>query len=360
MKAQDWKTLADAQLVSGEQPKSFEIGSPWYIKILLAFSGWLAAIFILGLLFSVFSRFSNNTPLLITFGCSFIVIAYFLLRIKASEFFEHLAFALSIAGMVLLTISIDNLITYNEEALMWLIIAVVQLFLTFIMPNFVHRVLSSFASAVSFAGALFFYHPTSSGIAIYSVFLMLITALVWLNEFRYPKQIEKLQAIGYGLVGALIVIKATRLFMHTPYWYTHNNGLQQNTWFQPWMDEVALSAISLFVVWKLLQKIQPSKLAILLALGGTLALSLLSTQAQGLIVGFMILLLGFAASNRILITLGVIALLFFISSYYYLLDNTLLDKSITLLVLGIALISGRWIMLRLLPNSHTALKGEAL
>ena len=73
-------------------------------------------------------------------------------------------------------------------------------------------------------------------------------------------------------------------------------------------------------------------------------------QAQGLMTGVMIVLLGFAASNRVLLGLGIIALLFFISSYYYLLQNTLLDKSITLLILGVILIIGRSIMTKLLPE----------
>ncbi|MFT6712643.1 MAG: putative membrane protein, partial [Arenicella sp.] len=55
--------------------------------------------------------------------------------------------------------------------------------------------------------------------------------------------------------------------------------------------------------------------------------------------------------NRVLIGLAVMSLLFYISSYYYLLEISLLDKSLTLLVLGLVLILGRWLMLKLLEIS---------
>lgn len=194
---------------------------------------------------------------------------------------------------------------------------------------------------------------------IYGAFVMLLTALIWLNEFRFPKLIEALHAIGYGLVLALITIKGTNIFMHTNAWNIRVGDYAQDAWFNGWMAELLLSGVTLFVVWNLLKKTQPkpSKTAMLLALGGTILLTVLSMQAQGLLTGLMILLLGFSTNNRVLLGFGVTALLFFISSYYYLLENTLLDKSITLFILGITLIIGRIIIVKVLPE--TAVKGES-
>jgi uncharacterized membrane protein len=210
-------------------------------------------------------------------------------------------------------------------------------------------------ASIGFAASLLYYLESSTVIAIYSTVLMMMTALVWLNEFCFPKHIEKLQAIGYGLVLALITIKGTNVFMYSNSWQIQVSDSQQSAWFQPWMGELLLSVVTLFVVWKLLQKNhpKPSQLAILFALGGALVLSILSMQTQGLMVGMMIMLLGFSASNRVLQGLGIIALLFFISSYYYLLESTLLDKSIALLIIGTALIVGRSLILKFLPDANT-------
>lgn len=352
MNPQLWNKLLKANLVTGDRPEQVEIGSPWYIKVIMAFSGWLAALFILGILFAIFSRFHRETTLLISFGSGFIVVAYLLLRLKANEFLEHLAFALSLAGMALLAISVDNLVTYHEEATIWLLVAVVQLVLAFIMPNFVHRVFSSFMAAIGFAAALYFYRKSSLEFSAYSIGLMLLTSWFWLNELCFAKHIEKLQAAGYGLVSALIVIKGSNIFMNTHFWRTQIDKTDLNTWFQPWLVEVLLSGVTLYVIWSLFQKTypKPSHKALIIALIGGVILTLLSTQAQGLMVGIMILLLGFSASNRVLVVLGIIAMLLAISSYYYLLNNTLMEKSLTLLILGVVLIIGRFIMIKFLPN----------
>ena len=354
MNSQLWVTLSEANLVKGDVPNDIEVSSPWYIKILLAFSGWLAAIFIVGFLGALFSRFYNNVPLLTSIGIALIITAFFLLRIKANEFLEHLALALSLAGQVLLVLAITSFFKYDREATVWLLIALVQLPLALFMPNFIHRLFSAFIASIGFAISFYYFQATVAAPTLYGAFLMLVTALIWLNEFSFPKHIEKLQAIGYGLVLALISLKGTNLFMHSNLFGMSYYKQEPKIWFQPWMGEILFSAVTLFVVWKLLQKChpKPTSLTVIIALVGTLALSLLSTQAQGLIVGIMVILLGFSASNRVLLGLGIIALLFFISSYYYLLENTLLDKSITLFIVGVMLIIARWIIQRLFSNKN--------
>jgi len=179
-------------------------------------------------------------------------------------------------------------------------------------------------------------------------------ALLWLNEFRFPKYIEKLQASGYGLVFSLIALTASKVFMTSKLYRLGNSQDKINTWFQPWIGEILLTSVALYVAWKLLRSSSPkaTNKTILFTLLSTLIIGLLSTQAHGLIVGVIILLLGFSASNRILISLGIISLLFFISSYYYLLTNTLLEKSITLFFIGIALLISYYGLQKLYPANH--------
>jgi len=59
--------------------------------------------------------------------------------------------------------------------------------------------------------------------------------------------------------------------------------------------------------------------------------------------------LGYAGSNRVLQGLGITSLLFYISSYYYLMETTLLAKSQTLLVVGLVLLMIRWLLPYILP-----------
>jgi len=39
-----WPTLLEAGLAEDAEPKTDKLESPWYVKVLLAFSGWLAAL----------------------------------------------------------------------------------------------------------------------------------------------------------------------------------------------------------------------------------------------------------------------------------------------------------------------------
>ncbi len=354
-----WNLLKKENIVTGELPAVEEVDSPWYVKVLLAASGWIAAIFLLGFLGAVFSRLYQNTPVLFIFGASLIVVAYILLsRKRLNEFLEHLAFAFSVAGQALLIAAIFNIVKFSENTTIWLIIGLIQVALALVMPNYVHRLVSAFIAATSFATAIYTYQYSSSGLLIYTAFLMLITALLWLNEFKSQKKFDSVRAIAYGFVLGLVVITGTKLFMHTSIWWIRQHN-PESEWVQPWMGEVLLSAVAVFVVWKLLDKNQVKLFSTtwILAVIGTLVLTFLSLEAHGLIVAVMIILLGFSASNRVLTGLGVISLLFYISSYYYLLASTLLDKSLTLLMIGVALILGRWLMLKLLsgtPNNMTS------
>ena len=57
-----------------------------------------------------------------------------------------------------------------------------------------------------------------------------------------------------------------------------------------------------------------------------------------------ILLLGYANGTRLLTALGIIALLWYSSSYYYVLDATLLVKAGWLAATGAAVLAGRWLL----------------
>jgi uncharacterized membrane protein len=80
-------------------------------------------------------------------------------------------------------------------------------------------------------------------------------------------------------------------------------------------------------------------------------IGVLSLQVTGLVQGTTLLLLAFAVGNRLLAGLGVATLLYAVSSYYYWLDITLLEKSGTLLALGLVLLAVRWFVIRR-PNNR--------
>ena len=347
---QVWATLVQAGLVQGPAPATENLESPWYVKALLAFSGWLAAVFMLGFISMGLGFVLDSSLASFITGGLMIGGAFGILRLPGNEFVEHLALATSLAGQVLVLFALYNT-TAPDGQIFWLLATLLETALVIVMPNFVHRAFSSFFAAVFLFKAL---QSTGAPAAI-SAIVMFPAAWLWLNEFRYPRQMRKIRATGYGLVLALISLKTTLLFgLGTSGWGL--SRAQPGIWLQPWMGEALAGLVTLYVVWQLLQrqgKAVSSRLAIT-ALAGTLLLCAVSMEARGITIGMTIMLLGFAGSNRVLLGLGIVSLLFYISSYYYLLDTTLLVKSWTLLIVGVALFALRWSMLRIMPGEREA------
>lgn len=340
-----WLQLREAGLVTGDLPAMQDASSPWYIKVLLGFSGWLAALFLMGFLAVGMEFILREAAASLVVGLLMIGGAYGLLRIPKNEFVEHLALAVSLAGQGWVVFSFFELFR-GDIASIWLLIGLIQLVLAGLMPNFIHRVFSSFGAALAFSIALIYLNVPY----VFSSVILLVASWLWLHEFRYPQHLQKIHAIGYGLVITLILVKGTSVFGHEllMWRYRYSDTLP---WITPWMGEALTGIATLWVIWQLLQRYfsDMTQRAPLLILAGMFVLCVVSLEARGVSVGLVILLLGFANSNRVLMGLGVVSLLFYISSYYYLLDTSLLHKSFSLLIIGAVLLAWRWSMLRYLP-----------
>ena len=169
-------------------------------------------------------------------------------------------------------------------------------------------------------------------------------AYLWLNELRLGKYHSAVAPIGYGLTLLFVQIEATSRFGHTMAMMLGSRAAATD-W--PWFGET-LAAAALFVsVWVMVRRAGwalAEKRAVL-ALAAAAAIGAVSLQAPGVAAGLMITLLGFANANRVLTALGIMALLGYVSTYYYLLDATLLVKSGVLLATGLVLLAVRWMVL---------------
>ena len=340
--SQIWNLLLDKGLVSGSEPEQKQPDSPWYVKTLLAFSGWLASIFVFAFLVAGFSGLLNNSLACIIVGSGLIISAFMTLSQSKSEFFEHIGLACSLAGQALVVIAIFDLMD-EHKALAWAVCAVFQLSLSLVMPNFIHRVFSSFFSAASFSISLSF----GGSSAISGSLVMLVCAWLWLNEFKYPQKHKMLVGIGYGLTLSMIHFKGSALFGGGSMgWVTgHTSG---TPWIEPWLGEALNCGVLLYVVWQVLTRysVRLASPVAVLAIVATLVISGVSMEAKGIATGMMIITLGFLGSNRTLLGLGVLSLLFYFSSYYYFLEITLLAKAQILFIAAVALLVLRWILVK--------------
>lgn len=319
--------LQDSNLLKPAGDTEAQIPAPWYIKVLMAACGWLAAIFTLAFFGLAIVNLFDSPIAMFVLGTVLIVGAYFLLGSSEAEFTEHLGLAISLAGQAMIAFALfsdDN----SDTAFNWAVLLIIQSGLAFIMHSFAHRMISAYFAA----GCLAMLLNTLSITSVYSGLLLLIAGMIWQSEFAFGRSIRKLQAIGYGLVLALIQLKTTFLFAsHGRTW-----GTVTLPELNPWLDETLNVLVLMYLVYRMVKlgtlQIPRSHKQISVVL-----LSLLCVMtffANGVAVGIAIVLMGYVASNRVLLALGMISALINLSSYYYLIDVSLLHKSIILASLG--------------------------
>ncbi len=327
--------LFNLNLIQELPPSTGRSEPPWYLKALLAFTGWLAALFlllsvVLGIGLEVIL---SNTVIILLIGMAFMGGALIMFFTITGDFFEHLALVLSLAGQVLTIFALVDIFEISP----WSATVLLEIALIIIMPDFIHCVLSTLFAAIAMIFLLQYIFLCS--------IILFMAAWVWLNEFKFPKISKKMRAAGYGLILALISLK---FFISIPQLlellsYADNIIYSVSLY---WSAEFITLAAALYVVLKLLKRhcIPFHGRGGILAIAVTLLLCAVSLKALGISYGIVIILLGFSASNRVLLGMGIISLLIYMSYYYYLLDTTLLVKAQILFITGIILLTGRWIM----------------
>lgn len=345
-----WGQLQSAGIVAGETPSSTELQSPWYVRVMLGFSGWIAAVFLLGFVAVGFEFIVDNDEFAILSGAVMLIIAYSIFRHAKNDFYEQFGLALSFAGQALILFGLFELLGWREHHIWWLV-AALQASVAIIMPNFIQRLVAGYFTAHTLAFALTLHGAPFITAAI----ITLTIVFIWANEFRWGKWGEAIRPIGYGLTLALIQLKG-----HTLFGISFHELMDYRDTFQiyvpQWLGQGVSGLLLIGVVAYLLRRVGESWTSnrMVVALITTAIIAAISLQAPGIASGFIILLLGFSSSNKILVGLGITALLFYISSYYYTLETTLLIKSEILAATGAALLLTRWIILRwVFPNKET-------
>ncbi|PKG47319.1 MULTISPECIES: DUF4401 domain-containing protein [Halomonadaceae] len=331
--------LSQAGILLNEPTSPAQLQTPWFVRALQAFSGWLAALFLLGFIAMGVVFVVESPAASMGLGLAMIGAAYGLFRRARSDVLEHLALAISLAGQLLVAWALVAWWEASPDSL-WALLGWslfgLQCVLALIMPSQVHRGFSAFAASL----ALYMALATSAMAAVASGLVLLAITLLWLNEFRWPGRFKDVQAWGYGLPLGLLVIQ----------WLAHSgqalpllNDMTDSAWagLTPWLS-VALLALALLLVFlSVFQRFSSSR-GRWAAYPCAAALLIVSFYVPSVGQGVVVMSLGFAIGHRVLVGAGVLSLLLGIGSYYYWLESTLLLKSLTLLVIGGLLLLLRW------------------
>jgi len=347
-----WSKLVSAGLTVGDMPATDEAHTPWYVRVMLGIAGVIAAGFLLGFVGMAFAFVIQSKLASFTVGLMIIAGAYAMFRLAPrNDFTSMFALAISFAGQALVIVGVFGFFerSMTTSSMPWATIAAIEALLAVVMPNFIHRAASAYAAGSAFAyacgmsGAQFI----AAGIAAAAV------ASIWLNEARLGKLHAVVSPIGYGLTLCFIQIEGAALLGHSMAALLRTGARPGGP---PWIGEALVVTALIVSVWTLLGRAGwvPRERRMILALIAAAAIGAASFKAPGIAGGLMIALLGFANGNRVLLGLGIAALLAYVSGYYYLLDATLLVKSGVLAATGIVLIFTRWLVLNLVMPKERA------
>jgi hypothetical protein len=337
-----WLRLREARLVEGDMPAS-EPAPPWFVRLMLGIAGWLGAIFLLAFVGIGFAALMRSPTAGIAVGAAVCVAAVFLFRLRQKgDLVGQFAFAISLAGQGLMAVGFMNAFD-RSTGVVALCIAVQQAVLFLLAPSFLHRVWTAASGGYAAAYAL-----GNFGLGAYAPALLTAAFVaVWLREFDFMKQAETVRAGGYGLAAAAAI------------WVVHGSmPLLLNRMPVPgihfWGGAIACGAVLLGSALALLRRegVSLDSAQGKAALIGASILALVALKAPGVAPATTILVLGYAHGNRPLAGFGVIAMIAYLSHYYYSLQATLLEKSALLAAAGIALLIARFAIQRAWPEKE--------
>ena len=353
--------LIDAQNVNHELLSSAqsEARSPWFISLFFGMSGILASLFFIGFLTLILDNTGllDSTLAVFIIGGILSVIGGFLFynaRIRHSPFWNSLAFAITLAGQGYIAYAL--LASEITEPLNIMLLLLVQLLMTVVIPNFIYRLLSATLALSCLFYLLNYYHLSEISLGL----LALITSVTHLQRYTLAafiptkwrmNALEIMSAIGYA--SAYVLLSVSVYFIAAEYGNSFANFNSLDSYgeafsYNYYLAQGLLTLASLYAAYLILKRYQVKlrSTAGLLISAAIVLLGIMSIYVSGLLATSLIIIIATANSQRVLLGLGVIASVGYIFWYYYQLDTSLLVKSVSLFVIGIALLLLRWLLIK--------------
>jgi hypothetical protein len=336
-----WQQFAHAGLVTGDMPAPAEPAAPWFVRIMLGIAGWIGAVFLLGFVGAGFAVVFRNEQVALVIGALCCAGAWGVFtaaprNVLAGQF----GLAVSLAGQVMFIFGLNETTGLDVRSPgLFFVVAIFEGALAFLLPNFVHRVLSTAAMAVAAGYGV-------NAMALYGMSTPLVgaaLAAVWLTTGLWAGRGGFWRAIGWGLVLGFIqpvpFVGALMFFV--------NGGPRPPAYWLPWVNAALIVAVLVYVVRRLLDRAGSpvSSTPRLAALAGSALVGAACYRAPGITAGLMVMLLGFSNGSRELLGAGIVALLSYLAYFYYSLAMTLLWKSVVLAGTGAALML-LWLVIR--------------
>jgi uncharacterized membrane protein len=334
--------VADAQ--APELPPR-PLGTPWYVRVMTGFGAWLGGLFLLGWLMALFSLVLRSSDGMLILGVSVLIAAFFLYRVaRDSEAVQQLALACSMAGQFSLAFGAQEAFHWDTITLAGFL-CMLQTFLALVMAGVLHRFLSAWFAAM--AGYYFLFQVQA--VAFGGALLAVAVTWLWLNEAMWTaaRRAPLLRPVGYALALALLFWEAPFSLRWALDW--HYDALRLGVPY--WLAPLAYSLCVAAAAGILARRYAPAK-----AVAWVLAAVLVCAAgwlAPGLLAALLVLILGQATGRRVLVGLALLAAVWYLGTYYYQMQITLLQKSGVMVATGVLLIGLRFLLALLWPEKKT-------
>jgi hypothetical protein len=345
-----WAKLKAGGLVTGDAPAPGDAAAPGFVRVMLGIAGWIGAFFLLGFVGAAFAFVLKTSLASFVAGAAACAGAVLIFRAAPrSDFVAQFGLAASLAGQFLLVYGAGQWFN-NSITGVALYLTLQQALLFVLAPNFLHRLWTSWSGALAGTYALL-----DAGLAPFTPALV-TAAFAWvaLHEFELARFGAIARAGVYGLALAAVqaaVMQGGLAEMLLSMGMHHGLSLGEPG---VWLGRVASAGVLFWAVFMLLKRegLALSSGQGRIGLAGALILGAVSFKAPGVGPATAILIVGYANADRVLAGLGVLALLGYLSTYYYSLQATLLVKSGLMIAAGVALLAARLAMRHWWPEKE--------
>ena len=322
---------------------------PWYVRVMVGFSAWLASWMLIG--FVVGAAIVESEQATLILGVILVVGAVIGRCVSDNDFITQMTLAVSLAGEALIVFGVSR-ISHSFEMAVFSFIALEAVLVAF-YPDMVHRFLSAASIIMAFAALLFewkamqWVHVIVIGFA--AVFIYLVTVE---QKFLARGQARFITPVKWGvLFGQLSV-----LMLSTIYILPELMG-KLEFFPYPWISSAGLGLLFLYLVF---QVIKTSDFSLAMASTVTIYVICILTviaalMAPGLVMALIILLLGFAMADRVLMGVAIGFFAVFLAAFFYGVEITLLTKSMVLIATGAVLLAGRFFLKYYLASHSEAI-----
>lgn len=314
---------------------------PWYVRAMVGVGAWLASLLLIGFVAGLGLAIGGSTVV----GLLLIAAATWGRRQPAAggnDFALQCLLATSLAGQALLCWGLADLLPGDDVKTACVILLAMSAVLFVVFPDRIHRVLMVLFGI----GALVMLcYAFGMNAAVPIVGPLLATALVALYRRR-----AVLTASGHGgIVRPLstgLMLSSFGCLMLSAIYVLPELDSDFAFYPRPWISTLLLGALFIYVGSVTLpastggaqRASVPLRLPLQLLM---VAIVAAAWAAPGLLLALVVALLGASAGHRTFAGAGLAFLVVFIAAYFYGIEITLLEKSLTLVSAGIVILLAR-------------------